>query len=248
MRNFKILEVDIVVIKVKAKSLLTAFYPDDSDCLVLDINDVVVFAGQNRLAELGASSMQELIGRKMHDILLMKDNTIERLSYFKDMAHLKHRVCQDPANPILVVVSAQFENERALHFTEIRAICDLRKSVIGCIIRAQKFSLSGHITLNKQIKLTVRQEEIMFLLTIGFSQKEVADIYGVQRGTIVKSIGVICEKFEIQGASTDKLIELVYEFGYGVPPYHLLKAGIFEIPAPFITTAFFRSLLVKTQK
>lgn len=232
------------MIKINAKILLEAFYPDDSRCLVLDVNDVIVFVGQNRLAELGATTAEELIGRRMQDILSLKHHP-EGIDYFNDMERIKQHSFKNPFKPILVVVSATFESGRCLHFTEVRAICDEKKSVIGCIIEVSNFSLSKRITPNKTVRLTNRQEEIMFLLAIGFSQKEIADIYGVQRGTIIKSMSVICDKFEIPGASANKLIELVYEYGYGLPPFALLKTGIFEIPAPFITTAFFRSLLIK---
>lgn len=230
----------------KVQMLLMAFYHDNSNCLALDLNDVIIFVGQNRLAELGASSAEELIGRKMHDILSAMDRA-EDIGYFADMERLKQNALKDPSRPVLVIVSAPFENGRILHFTEIRSICDENKSVIGCIIEARNFSLSKHITPCKTIKLTQRQEEIMFLLALGFSQKEIAEIYDVQRGTIIKNMGVICDKFEIKGAATDKLVNLVYEHGYGIPPYHLLKTGIFEIPAPFITTNFFRSLLIKSK-
>ncbi len=232
------------MITEKARMLLNAFYPDDSHCLVLDLEDTVIFAGVNRLTELGASTAEELVGRKMQEILSLRYHP-EGIDYFEDMARMKQQACRQPLNPVRAIVSAPFENGRILHFTEIRSICAENKAVIGCIIEAKDFSLSQHQVPNKKIQLSTRQEEIMFLLTIGFSQKEIADIYGVHRGTIIKSISVICDKFEIAGASTDKIIELVYEYGYGTPPYQLLKTGIFEIPAPFITTAFFRSLLVK---
>lgn len=232
------------MITEKAQMLLSAFYPDDSHCLVLDLDDTVIFAGKNRLPELGAVTSEELIGHKMQEILSMRHHP-EGGDYFNDMSRMKQQARNNPFNPVRAIVSAPFENGRILHLTEIRSICDENKSVIGCIIEAKDFSLSQHQVPNKEIQLSARQEEIMFLLTIGFSQKEIADIYGVHRGTIIKGISVICDKFEIAGASTDKIIELVYKYGYGIPPYHLLKTGIFEIPAPFITTAFFRTLLLK---
>jgi DNA-binding CsgD family transcriptional regulator len=239
--NFELVK---MMIKEKANMLLTAFYPDDSHCLVLDLDDIVIFVGKNRLAELGATTPEQLVGHKMQDILSMRRHS-EGIDYFKDMSNIKQQACNNPFNPVKVIVSAPFENGRILHFTEIRSICDEHKLVIGCIIEAREFSLSRHETPDKKNLLSTRQEEIMFLLAIGFSQKEIAAIYGVHRGTIIKGIGVICDKFEIAGASTDKIIELVYEYGYGIPPYHLLKTGIFEVPAPFITTAFFRTLLLK---
>lgn len=227
----------------KVKMLLSAFYPDSSNCLVLDLNDVIIFAGENRLYELGVSSAEALVGKQMQDVLPMQ-NQEERMAYFADMLRLKHKACCNPDNLTRVIVSAPFQSGQILHLTEIRSICDESRAVIGCIIEARNFSLARHNVSQKTVMLSVRQEELMFMLAIGFSQKEIADIYGVRRGTIIKNIGVICDKFDIAGASGEKLIELVYDYGYGIPPYRLLKTGIFEIPAQFITTSFFRSMLI----
>lgn len=233
----------LIVNNEKAKMLLEAFYPDSSNCLVLNLDDAIIFAGENRLSELGADSAQQLIGKRMQDVLPMQ-NQEERMVYFADMLRLKHKACCSSDNMVRVIVSAPFVSGKALHLTEIRSIYNENHTVVGCIIEARNFSLARNNVLQKTIKLSARQEELMFMLAIGFSQKEIADIYEVRRGTVIKNIGVICDKFGIAGASGEKLIELVYEYGYGVPPYHLLKTGIFEIPAQVITTSFFRSLLI----
>lgn len=86
----------------KVKMLLSAFYPDSSNCLVLDLNDVIIFAGENRLYELGASSAEALVGKQMQDVLPMQ-NQEERMAYFVDMLRLKHKACCNPDNLTRVI-------------------------------------------------------------------------------------------------------------------------------------------------
>ena len=71
------------MITEKARILLNAFYPDDSHCLVLDLEDTVIFAGVNRLTELGASTAEVLVGRKMQEILSLRLHP-EGIDYFND--------------------------------------------------------------------------------------------------------------------------------------------------------------------
>lgn len=230
------------LIEQHTRLLLTALYFDDSNCLVLDLDDVIIFVGENRLADFGVRHRDEVIGQNIQEVLRINHST-DKTNYFADLGRIKRYLLANPDQAMQIIVSAPFGDKRILHLTTVKSIYDDYKSVIGCIIEAKDFSLSNINRKFELVQLTTRQEEIMFLLAIGFSQKEIADIYAVQRGTIIKNIGVISEKLGINGASTDKLTSLVFEQGYGKPPYHLLKTGIFPINSQFITTSFFRTLL-----
>lgn len=56
------------------------------------------------------------------------------------------------------------------------------------------------------IPLTARQHEIIFLITLGLSQREAAQILKISRSTIAKTLIEISDKFGIYGNDTSKLI------------------------------------------
>lgn len=57
-----------------------------------------------------------------------------------------------------------------------------------------------------QIRLTSRQHEIIFLIALGLSQREAAQILNISRSTIAKTLIEIADKFEIYSSDTSKLI------------------------------------------
>lgn len=65
------------------------------------------------------------------------------------------------------------------------------------------------------LNLSPRQNEILYLLTIGFSQSQVADYLGITRGTISKIISEsICPLFEIDGSNTKLLVKTLIASKY----------------------------------
>jgi len=90
---------------------------------------------------------------------------------------------------------------------------------------------------NKLIKLTEaeinevlqvfapRELEIAYLLTIGFSQYQIADILQIGRGTIAKVISdQICPKLGIIGSSTRQVVERIQAMNcFQSPPKSLLR-------------------------
>ncbi len=99
------------------------------------------------------------------------------------------------------------------------------------------FEQFNTIDNNKLIKLTEaeinevlqifapRELEIAYLLTIGFSQYQIADILQIGRGTIAKVISdQICPKLGIIGSSTRQVIEKIREMNcFQSPPKSLLR-------------------------
>lgn len=76
--------------------------------------------------------------------------------------------------------------------------------------------------------LTQRQEEVLFLLMQNFSQKQIAKILEINRGSVSSHITLLCEKFGINGQSTPLLIQRAYKLGFlNKIPASLFKKSIF---------------------
>ncbi len=62
------------------------------------------------------------------------------------------------------------------------------------------------------INLTTRQYEVTFLLTIGMTQRRIAEFLGISHGTVSKLIAdTICPKFGIDDSNSQHLIDKVRE-------------------------------------
>ncbi len=89
-------------------------------------------------------------------------------------------------------------------------------------------NLKDYLAINNTTfsNLNQRQAEILFLLAIGASQKEIAAFYKTSYGTIAKEIYRICNKLNIDGASEKILIDKAIKEGYAIVPTHLFKPNI----------------------
>lgn len=71
-----------------------------------------------------------------------------------------------------------------------------------------------------------KQEEIIFLLSVGGSQKEVASILKVTRGTIAKTLETIGIRMNASGASKRNTVTKAAEIGCGKLPMEHIKPGV----------------------
>lgn len=70
------------------------------------------------------------------------------------------------------------------------------------------------------IKLAKREEEVLFLLTCGITQEQIAEILGIKRDTVAAIIkNQLCVKFSLSVVNTKLLIEtaLSYGFPFSIP-------------------------------
>lgn len=58
-----------------------------------------------------------------------------------------------------------------------------------------------------ELNISPRQHEIIFLLSYGINQVDISNLLEVSRGTISKIIERLCNRFEIEGINTSKLLE-----------------------------------------
>lgn len=216
----------------------------DPNHLALDKNDCVISVGKNRFQELGIEKAEQLIGKNLFEVLKKSGGAPD--IFIQQKEEIKRQILTGIIDQTWILVSNKFAHNHKLHITHHKALRDETNQIIGCIIIPHQFTLCNQTPLLAQAetpKLSIRQNEIIFLLAIGMSQKEIATLYQLHRGTIVKTIGVICDKFNIAGANENKLIELAYKLGYGIPPYHLLKVGLFQFDTPYISNFQLRNFL-----
>lgn len=216
----------------------------DHNHLALDKQDRVISIGKNRYEELGIKSDTDVIGKSLFEILKNAGGAPD--AFMQQKEEIKRQAFAGELDETWILVSNRFAHNHELHITHIKTMRDQEQHPIGCIITPRKFTLYGQspkLTIPENPKLTVRQNEIIFLLAIGMTQKEIANLYQINRGTVVKSIGVICTKFDFAGANENKLIELAYNHGYGIPPYHLLNTGLFQFNTPYISNYHLRKFL-----
>ncbi len=81
---------------------------------------------------------------------------------------------------------------------------------------------------NIDIKLSEREEIIIFMLIAGFTQQEIGEFLGISRATIFKAIAEnLCVKFDIGLVSTKLLIDKTIALGYAnLIPRAFLKGGV----------------------
>ncbi len=65
-------------------------------------------------------------------------------------------------------------------------------------------SLSAKPTIHS---ISSRQHEVLFLLSSGMSQNEIALFLGIQRGSISRLVSRLCEKFDIAGINIELLLK-----------------------------------------
>ena len=86
--------------------------------------------------------------------------------------------------------------------------------------------------------LTQRQEEVLYLLMLNFSQKQIAKILKINRGSVSSHITLLCEKFKINGQSTPLLVQRAHKMGFlNHVPASLFKANIFLLSHENLPTA-----------
>lgn len=79
-----------------------------------------------------------------------------------------------------------------------------------------------------KIKLTKREEEVMFLLANGLNQEQIAHTLQTSRSTIATIIATkLCVKFNIPGSNTGYLTKLAMERGY----FQYIPSSLFK---PFV--------------
>lgn len=225
--------------KLRINDYVQQIIINNLDHLILDKEDRIISLGSNRYQEFGAENLEQILGKRLSDVITQGKDT-----FLKDKEEIKKQMLNGHLDRVRLLVSNHFVNKHELHITLNQTIFDSRGQPVGCLLIPEQFKLSGqNLSFPQVVNLSIRQQEIIFLLAIGFAQKEIAGLYHVSRGTIIKNIGIICDKFNLQGANVRTLVELAYDVGYGIPPFHLLKTGIFQLPTSHLSNYHLRKFL-----
>ncbi|MBX9865780.1 MAG: helix-turn-helix transcriptional regulator [Burkholderiales bacterium] len=64
------------------------------------------------------------------------------------------------------------------------------------------------------IKLTQREDEVIFLLANSITQEKIGQLLKISRSTVANCINQLCLKFDIAGSNTRRLGELATQYGY----------------------------------
>jgi len=165
---------------------------------------------------------------------LFKDLSIEStrqsiLDYSSNLIYLQQLVITH-GKPVKFIDMLPYNNQLVAYLTTYCPLFHPSGEVIAIhsiSIKTYILRFQGHLqdpnTTNSQSKpnhkatcqFTTRELEILFLLSNGASQEQIAQILGIARGTVSAIItNQLCPKFSIPGANTKLLVREAIDGGY----------------------------------
>ncbi|AUR51091.1 helix-turn-helix transcriptional regulator [Aquella oligotrophica] len=204
--------------------------------VIWDISGELVVATNRYAEKFGFKNWEEMKGRNIHnpqaqEFPILNSSSIENTQYALDIiqqiVNLRERVFVEKM-PVSAVIIHPFT--RVFSTTIIiyqTPVFHYSGEIVGAQMTITDFNmfgvndyLSGYqdkaldvpsiIKKSDELKIPLsrRQHEILFLLTIGLSQREAAAILNISRSSIAKTLTEsICPKFDIYDANTNTLIE-----------------------------------------
>ena len=195
--------------------------------ILYDINQLVVLAADTVLAKLNFKAQEEIHGKNFSNFNHIKPEFVLKLK------EIFNRCLEQKKSINFIGIGGQI-NPPNKHFHELvfqsyEPILDNNKSVVAIlakklpIISSNLFNLffpeyTGQVELlDKSLseKLTSREFEIVYLLSNGLSQYEIAKKLQISRSTILKTLTEkIMPKFNLTIANSSKLICLAILAGF----------------------------------
>ena len=215
---------------------------------VHDVDGKIILMTNLHARLWGYRNYKELVGKTMFQLEKVDDH----LEIITQIDQIRQRVLQEEKT-ITYMNFFPYNNCIAMLFCYHFPIFAPNGQVVATRILGEQASLFNHAVevnqhfrpedtclaqvrlASKSIKLTKREQEILYLLVIGFSQNDAADYLGITRGTLVKTISAkICPKFDIAGSNTKLLIKKVIKSKYfDNIPRSLLKPKVVLIENDF---------------
>lgn len=220
--------------------------------VMYDLEGKIIIATNEHAKLFGYSSWSEIKGKTLADLYPHEDYS----SFIDKLSSLREKVISDKKSITHLLYlpfnSNSFEMMLSYHFPIISPRGDVvasraiikRLNMVNTSIRINNYlkSLAKNSNKNgKAYKLSSRQEEILFLLTIGFSQEQTAQHLGITRGTIAKVISEeICPTFGITGSNSKLLIkEVISNNFFNNIPHKVMKPIVIEVDDSFETKYYF---------
>ena len=190
---------------------------------------------------------EELVGMSYHTMSLefisriCESSAIEDLigiaDLFKKIGKLNQTISQERKAVNYIDVIPYKSHYSATIVTHLPIINPITGNVVATQAIGNNFYLYGIVdyinNIHKEqnlvplkpfvenINLSQRQHEVLFLLTVGLSQIEIAKVLGITRGTVSSIIThQLSNKLGLLNADTRKLVELAYDMGIDkyIPP------------------------------
>ncbi len=208
----------------------------DTDYIIRDANDLCHRRfGQKKLKGLSNVTVYD----KSNKVFIDKTDTygVSYSKYIETQNEIRlklHEIVIKDKIPVQFICFMPHENQlRSLLVHYIPVFHDSGE-VVAIQVLASEFSFWGiHDYLNfldmqpiqqmtmlldeykLPVKLTTRQHEILFLLSIKVGMRQAAEILNISYGNLSKMVREnICPKFNINDANTQKLINLAIKLGY----------------------------------
>lgn len=209
--------------------------------------DGIVIAASVKGANNYGVDRDELVGMSYHTMDLdfiakiCESSAIEDLigiaNLFKKIGKLNQIISQEKMVVNYIDVIPYKSHYSATIVTHLPIINPITGNVIATQAIGNNFYLYGIVdyvnNIHKEqnlvplkpfvdkINLSQRQHEVLFLLTVGLSQIEIAKVLGITRGSVSSIIThQLSNKLGLLNANTRKMVELAYEMGIDkyIPP------------------------------
>jgi DNA-binding CsgD family transcriptional regulator len=218
----------------------TAQIYDKNNFVLYDLNAKVLVASNGVIERLKYTNSKEIIGRAFSEFNHIKPEYLSKLSTtFNQCIEHKKRI-----NIIALggQIKPKYKNHHELIFQVYQPIFDLEQNVVAVLtskiptVNANLFNMffpQYQVRLNDDENLTEklakREFEVLYLLSNGLSQYEVAELLSISRNTVAKTISErILPKLSLN--SNEQLIKIAIMYSiHGKVPKSLVKEQLIII-------------------
>ncbi len=202
----------------------TGFVEKNLLSVIYDLNGRIIIATNQFAQFIGYSNWHEIKSRTLSDLihigsnLLKQQNRIRKsiIRHESAVTHLNILPFNGSTITVMVFHIPLFNRNGVVIAT--RAIwhrVNLMDLILNLNAGMTDFDSTKNDFDSSRINLTPRQNEIVFLLAIGFSQNYIASYLSISRGTVSKLLNdSICPAFGVEGINTQLLVKRVIRSGY----------------------------------
>ncbi len=204
----------------------------ESNYIIYDLDGKIITAHPETVRLMGVNDLKCLQGKSFKEIYKFNEQYPD-LSNELNTIRTNVMIKKIPCDHLCV---AEFLNGIKAYMMENKPLLYLDGSVVGTIII---FNEIERITPSDKVGIfTLRQEEIIFLLSVGGSQKEAASILETTRGTIGKTMEMVGTRINnFAGCSKRLTIDKAAQIGCGKLPMGRIKPGIVALSKLYNNTS-----------
>ncbi len=192
----------------------------DTHYIIYDLNGAIIDINEQTLKNLGYNDFEKIRGKTLAQIYKLSEKYPELCSELEKIRNIVtlEKSTQDH------LCATDFSHGIKAYLMQHTPILYIDGKVIGS---ALVFNEVDRTTpLDKIGIFSERQEEIIFLLSVGGSQKETASILNTTRGTVAKTLESIGVRLNTRGVSKCTTTDKAAQLGCGKLPMSAIKPGI----------------------